>query len=300
MFIVCLVGLPCPGWNCYYSHGFRVHHFPDSISMSLFRVGANTQAMNALSSLYNVNEKMGVHQARLASGKRINSAQDDTAGYAIAQSLKSRKSGLESALSNVSNAKSISSIAEGGYQAQMNILQTIKDKVVQVQDGSLSSSQQGAIYDQITELRTELDDIKDQTKWNGSALIGASAFTFHVGADAGDTLSVTFTSFDSSGVSISGVAGTASSADITAVDTAIDTLAGHIQDVGDKMGRLSSKEDTLSVSVTNTDAVRSTYEDADFAKEQMEVMKAQILQQTAVSSFSQANAAPQIVLSLFR
>ncbi len=264
--------------------------------MSLFRIGANTQAANSLQSLYNTNEKMGVHQARLASGKRINSAQDDTAGYAIAQSLKSRKSGLESALNNVSNAKSISSIAEGGYQSQMDILQTIKDKVVQAADGSLSTDQKSAIASQVTELLTELDDINGQTKWNGDALQGAS-FTFHVGADAGDTMAVSFSSFDSSSVAI---ANTGVAADITVVDAAIDTLAGYVQDVGDKMARFSSKEDTLAVSVTNTDAVRSTYEDADFAKEQMEVMKAQILQQTAVSSFSQANSAPQIVLSLFR
>ena len=66
------------------------------------------------------------------------------------------------------------------------------------------------------------------------------------------------------------------------------------------MVRLGKKEDFLSVSVANTDAVRSTYEDADFAVEQMESLKLQILQQTAVSSLAQANSAPQIVLGLFR
>jgi len=265
----------------------------------LMRIGSNSQAMNALRSLYSVNEQMGVHQARLASGKRVNSASDDTAGYAIARSLESRTSGLKQALSHVGNAKNIMSIVEGGYQAQMNILQTIKDKVVQVQDGALNDSQRDSIYSQITELKTELDDIKSQTKWNGSALMGTSK-TFQVGADAGDTLTVSMTGFDSSGVSISGNSAGASSADITALDTAIDTLAGYIQDVGDKMSRFSSKEDTLSVTVTNTEATLSRYEDADFAKEQMEVMKYQILQQTAVSALSQANSAPQVVLSLFR
>ncbi|MED5476112.1 MAG: flagellin, partial [Candidatus Neomarinimicrobiota bacterium] len=45
---------------------------------------------------------------------------------------------------------------------------------------------------------------------------------------------------------------------------------------------------------------RSRIEDADFAKEQMEMVKLQILQQTGVSAFSQANSAPQVVLSLFK
>ena len=57
---------------------------------------------------------------------------------------------------------------------------------------------------------------------------------------------------------------------------------------------------TVAESISNTDATRSRIEDADFAKEQMSMMKLQILQQTTVSSFSQANSAPQMVLSLFR
>ena len=52
--------------------------------------------------------------------------------------------------------------------------------------------------------------------------------------------------------------------------------------------------------VQGLEQIRSTYEDADFAKEQMELMKVQILQQTATAALAQANAAPQSVLSLFR
>jgi flagellin len=63
---------------------------------------------------------------------------------------------------------------------------------------------------------------------------------------------------------------------------------------------LGKKENFLSVSVANTDAVRSQYEDADFAEEQMELLKLQILQQTAVTSLAQANSSPQVVLGLFR
>ena len=90
--------------------------------MSLFRIGANIQAMNTLGSLYKINNNIGVRQARLATGKRINTAQDDTAGYAIAKSLEKRNHGLKAALANVANAKSVLAIAEGGYQTQMDIL----------------------------------------------------------------------------------------------------------------------------------------------------------------------------------
>ncbi|MCK5520839.1 MAG: flagellin, partial [Candidatus Marinimicrobia bacterium] len=87
---------------------------------------------------------------------------------------------------------------------------------------------------------------------------------------------------------------------ITTVSDAIDNMAGFIQDVGEYNVRLSSKETTLSVAYTNTDAVRSNVEDADLVKEQMEMMKLQILQQTAATAFTQANMAPQMVLQLFQ
>jgi flagellin len=93
---------------------------------------------------------------------------------------------------------------------------------------------------------------------------------------------------------------TASNHGISVLDTAIKSLAKTIQQVGDDQARLSSKEESLSLGISNTEATRSRIEDADFAKEQMSMMKLQILQQTSVSAFTQSNSAPQVVLSLFR
>ena len=137
--------------------------------MSLLRVGGNIDALNSIRYLTEINRDLAVRQARLSSGKRINTAQDDTSGYAIARSLESRRGGLESALSNVQNAKSILAIAEGGYQNQMDILQTIKSKAVQASDSALSTAQRTAIDGQVDELIMELDDISDQTKWNAAS-----------------------------------------------------------------------------------------------------------------------------------
>jgi len=292
--------------------------------MSLFRIGANIQAMDSLRSLYQLNEEMGQRQARLASGKRINTARDDTAGYAIARSLEARKNGLSAALSNVENAKSLLAIAESGYQNQMEILQTIKDKTVQASDGALSWDQRQAIDKQVFQLLTEFDDIAKQTKWSGASMIQADKdYSFHVGGDTNEELKVTLNKSTSavtdykdatSGVKLSEISasngkgkigGTVDKVDgaddsIATVDASIKVLAGYIQKIGDTMVRLGKKSDFLSVSVANTDAVRSQFEDADFAVEQMELLKLQILQQTSVTALSQANTGPQVVLGLFR
>jgi len=274
------------------------------MASGLTRVASNIQAMQSLFSLNKINSKIAGHQMNLATGKKINSPGDDPAGYQLARGLEARKGGLEAALQNVDNAQSILNIADGGYSNIMDILQTMKSKATQAADGSLGTTQRTAINDQFTALRAEIDSIVNETTFNGNNLIDGSytGISFQTGEQANETLSVSLSSASSAGLGISalGMSTQASaSASIAALDSAINTLASRAQDVGEYKSRLSSKENTLSVAITNTEAVRSTYEDADFAKEQMEVMKMQILQQTAISSLSQANSAPQIVLSLF-
>ncbi|MAJ45429.1 MAG: hypothetical protein CMF96_11895 [Candidatus Marinimicrobia bacterium] len=370
------------------------------------RVGANFHAMESLANLKKVNGSIGQVQSRLSSGKRINSAEDDTSGYALSKHLQSRVNGLSQALDNVSTAKNVLNIAEGGYQSQMDILQQIKENLTQAADGALSAEQRGAIGDRIDSLLTEFNDINGQTKYNGYVLFNNSdadrRMTFHVGEENTDTFDVDFDNSHRNNVGESDTAidldsivrssrtetsdpftitdATATSAiatlsnwvagneanvvvsdgtntigsdqytisddgivtlnanatnatgsavansddltvtltyndissdwseltqseantGINSLDGAIKALAKTIQQVGDDQARLSSKEESLSLGISNTEATRSRIEDADFAKEQMTMMKLQILQQTSVSAFTQSNSAPQVVLSLFR
>ncbi|MFQ6604314.1 MAG: flagellin [Fidelibacterota bacterium] len=270
----------------------------------LTRIGANIEALQSLGSLSSINRKIGMHQLRLATGKKINSTEEDPAGYQIARGLESRRRGLEVALANVGTAKNVLNIAEGGYQTIMDLLQTMKEKATQAADVSLSSTQRSAINDQVGALISEIDAIVTETSFNGVALIDGSysAKKFHTGEGASNELSVTLNGADSADLTISTVSlstAASASAAIGTLGTAIDTLASRLQDVGEFKSRLTAKEQTLAVAITNTEEARSLVEDADFAKEQMEVMKLQILQQTAVASLAQANASPQVVLSLF-
>ena len=271
----------------------------------LTRIATNVRALQSLSSMQKINGAIGQHQMRLSTGKKINSAADDPAGYQLARGLESRSRGLNVALANVSNAKNVLNVAEGGYQSIMDILQTVKEKATQAADYTLSDDQRSALNDQVAALIAEVDDIVGNTSFNGNSLINGdvSGKSFQVGETASDTLSVTLNNADSATLNIDDVdltSQTSAALAITALGTAIDDLAASMQDVGNFQARLSSKETTLELAATNTEAVRSSIEDADFAEEQMQVMKLQILQQTALSSFAQANTAPQSVLSLFQ
>ena len=86
---------------------------------------------------------------------------------------------------------------------------------------------------------------------------------------------------------------------LTAIDAAISTVNSAAAGIGDSQNRLDFKAQNLETSMTNYQAANSRIKDADFAKEQMEIVKLQILQQTGSAAFAQSNAAPQSVLSFF-
>lgn len=271
----------------------------------LTRIATNIPAMQNISTLSKLSDRIADHQLRLSTGKRINTPGDDPAGYMLARGLESRRRGLEQALTNVSNAQNILDVAEGGYRNIMDILQTAKEKATQAADGSLNDTQRTAINSQVTALMSEIDEIVAMTTFNGQSLIDGtySNTTFQTGEQASETLAVALGNADSASIgvgSISLASQASANAAMTTISNSIDTLSGRMKDVGEYKVRLQSKQATLENSVINTEAVRSVIEDADFAKEQMEMMKLQILQQTSLSSLSQANTAPQLVLSLFR
>ncbi|GAB4339059.1 MAG: flagellin [Calditrichia bacterium] len=269
------------------------------------RISTNVGALNAFNSLNSINSKVGQVQMRLASGKRINSAADDPAGYTIGMKLDARSRSLTQALNNVGELKNILSIAEGGLQAINDIYVGVKEKVIQAGNGAYGADELDALVTQVQDMLDEVDDIIAETKFNGTALLNGqfTSKTFQTGADDGDSITISLSAtIDSADFGLSSIttANVGSSTTLASLDTAISRLSTELQSVGSLVSRLDIKEQTLSVAVTNTQAAMSRIMDADIAKEQLELTKLQILQQTSTVQLAQANAAPQGVLSLFR
>ena len=104
----------------------------------LTRINTNMQSLRAYNSLQQTNQRLGSAQLRLATGSRINQAADDSAGFAIANKLEARIRGQAQAQSNIGDAQSMLTVAEGGANTIMDILQTMKEKAVQSNNDSLS------------------------------------------------------------------------------------------------------------------------------------------------------------------
>ena len=270
----------------------------------LTRVATNLQSLESLYSLQKTNSELGLRQLRLSTGSRINRAEDDSAGYIIASKLQAKVRGQAQALANIGDAKSLLTVGEGSLNTIMDILVTMKEKTVQAANDTLGTAERTAIKSQLDALSAEVTDILADSTFNGASIFTSGAKKFQVNSEAGDTFSVTVGTLSVAGLGVATASllvssAAAASTTLSGIDGAITDIANKLGTIGDSQSRLTFKQDAISIAMTNNEAARSRIADADFAKEQMEIVKLQILQQTGLASFSQANVAPQGVLSLF-
>lgn len=222
------------------------------------RINTNINAFNALNALNSVQRELGVAQLRLASGKRINSAADDAAGYVISRKMEGRIRALSAALDNVGDAQNIFSIAEGGYNTIANLMTQIKDKQARFANGGLNTDEKNAIATEISQLATEIDDTVSQTKFNGKTLLDG---TFVAGvAQSGGSLVVGAVAASSSTVTAIDVSGAKASdtftlsnpsAGVVRLTRSSDSVAQDVTVAGSTVGGAQTLNfSTLGVSIS--------------------------------------------------
>jgi flagellin len=194
-------------------------------------------------------------------------------------------------------------VAEGGLLSASEIMLTIKEKISQATNGTFGSDELQAVVTQVNDYLNEIDDIIAQTKFSDNKLLSQNfqSKVFQIGPDAGDIITVSIdTLIDSASLTLTGINTTNITTFIPSVDAALNVMSMQLQYIGSLSNRLDFKENMLGISKTNIDAAISRMYDADLAKEQMEMVKLQILQNTATAQLAQANAAPQLYLQLFQ
>jgi len=302
------------------------------------RIRTNTPAENAYNALDAANRAIALRQLRLSTGKRINSAADDVAGYITVRALAARVSGIRTALNAVGDASSLAAIAQDALDNIQSLVAQIKEAASQASSGALGTDEKVSLARAAYRLAQQIQSVVDSTTFGGRQLLdGEFSAEFVIGYMADNsliTLSIDLTStnvtdfnIDSSAVLLTVTGNTdfagvtdlnledlnsVSSSDLGIFDnanitTTLQSLDMALQNVnkiasylGGIINRLSSQEDLLKSQITNYNAAISRIEDADVAKEQLELIRAQFLQQTSLISLAQANQQPQVFLQLFR
>ncbi|MBC7734682.1 MAG: flagellin FliC [Bacteriovorax sp.] len=263
-------------------------------------INTNLSSLNAQRNLSSSQMSLATSMQRLSSGLRVNSSKDDAAGLAIADRMNSQIRGSTVAIRNANDGISLAQTADGALATVTDALQRMRELAVQAQNGSNGTSDRANLDTEYQQLSQEITRIATQTKFNGSAIVGASAGTqvFQVGANNGDTLSVTTST-------VSTVAGdlttaTNASTAIAAIDTELDTITTSRATYGAAINRFGFAISNLAISNENQTAARGRIMDADFAAETSNLSRAQILQQAGNAMVAQANQLPQQVMALLR
>jgi flagellin len=282
----------------------------------------NISAMNTQQNLLNSSNAVSTSMARLSSGLRINTAADDAAGYAISQGLTSQVNGLDQASRNANDAISMVQTASSSLNNVQDMLQRIYELGVQYSNGSNSSTDQSDIQAEVNQLTQEIDRQQTSSNFNGINLLNGTAgassngtVTFQVGANAGDTLTATFSAIESTTNASSSILGSlgftwsAAASGGTVIDlgqsgalasltSAINLISTSAATLGAVQNRLQYTSDAISSTEQNLSASNSQIKDVNMAQEMTNLTQEQILSQAGTAMLAQAQQQPQLILKL--
>lgn len=262
----------------------------------------NLNTSNNASLLQQVQNKQDSLLEKLASGKRVNSAADDTAAQQIIDRLTSEVQGNRQAISNAYDGISLAQVADSGLSGINNDVSRIRELSVQAGNGLLNDSDRQAIQSEITQLQSNISQTIEQTNFAGKPLLsGDGNIDFQVGSNSGQKIGVQTQDL---AAQLEGVL----SADVTtsegleqaleSSDAALEVVNSARGDIGATQNQFESAARNLSQADTNLAAARSRLQDTDFAQATSDNVAAGIQGQAAISVQAQANQQQGQVLSL--
>jgi flagellin len=269
---------------------------------------------------------------KLSTGLRINRAQDDAAGLAMSEQMRSQIRGLGKAKENALNGIGALQIAEGGLAEITNLVQRQRELAIQAANDTLRDSERKYLDDEFQFLTREIGRIANTTDYNGKNMLvnsgtdpnkafgsTSTSYTLHVGPNHlaaqkyYNEIPVTYTSIAAAStgngefsVSIAGVtlhtlsilSQNKSTIAIERLAKVLDQVSAARSNIGTYINRLEYTVNNIANLEYNTQDAETRIRDTDFAKETTNFTRNQIMVQASVSMLAQANSLPQAVLGL--
>ena len=301
------------------------------------RIRTNTPAENAYNALDFSNKDISLRQLRLSTGLRINNAADDVAGYITSRALHARNGSLRGAINTVGDAQNVANITMDSLANINDLMVKIKDATAQAASGAMGTDEKVALAKASFRMVQQIQTVVDSTVFGGAQLLsGAYSANFIIGFDAENSLlslnidlrttnedfNIRNNFFDVNALETEQFAGIEglNMRDFDAVNmldlgifsfdrigntlTSLANALNNANKVASYLGgisnRLTSQEELLKNQIVNYNAAISRIEDADVAKEQLQLVKSQFLQQASLTSLAQANQNPSAFLGLLQ
>ena len=273
-------------------------------------VNTNISSLHAARVLSQNRTDLESAMARLASGKRLNSASDDAAAASVAAKMKADIRSTDVAVRNINDGISLFQTVDGASSEVENILIRMRELAVQMTNGTYSNDDRANANKEFVALTAEIERIATKSAFNRvkfSAGGDTTGIKIQSGAAQDDNLALTELTLPdlrtntSLGVSAAAIStATGAAAAVATVDTAIIKVAGYRADTGATINRLGfALSNAQNVSQRLQEAL-SGLEDADYAAESAALARGMVLAQAGSAMLAQANQAPQYVLTLLR
>jgi len=280
-------------------------------------INTNIASLNAQRRLGNSTQQLQKTFERLSSGLRIVRAADDSAGLAIADSLRADQRIASVAIRNANDGISLVSIADGALAEVSNVLSRMAELSEQSANGVLTTTQRSALQNEFSALGSEIERISVITEFNGLKLLsGGGQVDLQIGFNSQSTSQIGFSGVQgtlaSLGLAANGSSvltyslnSTTTAAGQAAAKSALDAVKGAISSLTTNRGTLGAAESRLNVTITNLQVARENFSaaesqirDVDVASEAANLTRLNILQQAGAAVLSQANQQPALALQL--
>lgn len=257
----------------------------------------NASALIALRQAGKANEAFTNSLERIATGKRINSASDDSSSLTIANQLKSQSLAAEQGIENANASIAIAQITDGALGQMSDILQNIQTQTIAAASGLQSADSLAAIQSDINGSLDALKDIASTTSYNGQTLLDGSFNTerLTIGSVDPSQLGSGETGF-LSGIDVTTAEGAQNA--LKTVDLALEQVGRIRSDVGSSQNQALAEIETLSTSRINLLSAESQIRDTDLAEESMILNQAKLLRQAGTYALNQAGRTQTKIVDL--
>ena len=274
--------------------------------MPMNSVNTNVGAMIALQNLNVTNGDLMTTQGRINTGKRVASAKDNGAIWAIAQNQRAASSALNSVRESLQRGQSTVDVAISAGETVSELLLQMKEKALAASDTTLDSNSRTALNDDFMSLRDQITKAVDNAEFNGANMVEASGTTVAAlaNADASSVITIAAQDLSLTGIGLTATSSLGTASDATAL---ITTLNSAITGVSSKLSKLGTGSKSLASHLNFVMKLQDTLDagvgnlvDADLAKESAKLQALQTKQQLGIQALSIANQSSSVLLGLFR
>jgi len=277
--------------------------------MPLNSVNTNAGALVALQNLQATNKDLDTVQSRINTGKKVNSAKDNGAIWAIAQGQRGEISALGAVKDSLARGQSAVDVGLAAGESVSDLLIQLKEKSLAGTDKSLTTSARNALNEDFKSIRDQIGTVVTNAKFNGVNLLDGSTGTGGYKAlsnTTGSTIKIAGENLSLSG-SVVTLAKTEVINTATLATAALAKVEASINNVSASLARLGTGSKSLETHQTFVGKLSDALEvgvgnlvDADLAKESARLQSLQTKQQLGVQALSIANSSTSVLLGLFR